>query len=69
MQVRGINLKQNSRKEIIVGVHEDTFKEFMSSIPKSKKGFFNFKITPNYTTTEAGYTHRAELMPLREPGA
>lgn len=62
MQIKGINLKQNTRKEIVVGIHVETFKDFLASIPHTSAGYINFKLIPNFTPTNKGYTHKAVLM-------
>lgn len=70
MQIKGINLKQNSRGEIVVGIHEETFKQFLASTPKTSAGYINFRLIPNHVpTNKGGYTHKAVLIEHKDKPA
>jgi hypothetical protein len=58
-EVKGINLTQNARREIDMGIHKETLINFLSALPASHTGYINIKLIPNFKPTKQGYTHRA----------
>ena len=63
MEIEGINLVKNARNEIEVGIHKDTFINYLSSIPVNSAGYINILLVPNFKPTKkGGYTHYAKLV-------
>lgn len=61
MQVKGINLRQNSKGEIFEGIHRETFINYLNSQQVNANGFLTIKLIPLTQPHLKNYSHNAVL--------
>lgn len=66
-KAKGINLKENAKGDIDMGLHRDTLNDYINSLPVNKAGYINFKLVKRfYPSKKGGYTHQAFRIPAKE---
>ncbi len=67
MEIEGINIVKNARSEIEMGIHKDTFINYLNSLSTNQAGYINIILIPNFKPTrKGGYTHYAKLVTDKE---